>query len=99
MSDTAGAAALELSADNDADSLLPLQPAVAVPLTTAQLLGLHGGLFAALLIWSIMHIVVYVCIHVFRALGLKQLTPTAFDSLPLPLTARYPCARAATRAC
>jgi hypothetical protein len=75
MSETAGAA-VELSAANDAEPLLPLQPAVAVPLTTAQLLGLHGGLFAALLIWSIMHIVVYVCIHVFRAPGLKQLPLT-----------------------
>ena len=62
MSEPVGAAA-ELGADDDAEPLLqPQQNAVAVPLTTAQLLSLHGGLFAALLIWSIMHIVVYVCV-------------------------------------
>ena len=61
-------AASDAALDVDADQTL-LLPAVkesgshddsvpVPPLTRAQLVSLHGGLFLALVIWSVMHIVV-----------------------------------------
>jgi hypothetical protein len=50
---------LLLPAVKDSDETGSHDDAVSVPpLTRAQLVSLHGGLFLALVIWSVMHIVV-----------------------------------------